>query len=191
MLHVASFRHVGSDMAGEILDGVFSIEKCGSFFERTSLGFGGPEPDEGEFEHEPARVDKVVLPLEGIQGDGVGILIEDDSSHDGEVHHGKTLGTDEEWKNFDGVGHEQWSVGNGVEGVEDEDEGEECSSRANVSGLLVGGRHSGDDRVGYKHTTSGDNEEWTTTGSLDVQGSGNGNDDWKFIRSAIRNISRR
>lgn len=45
----------------------------------------------------------VVLPAEGAERDWVDILVEDESGRDGKVKDVKTLGTEGEWQNFDGV----------------------------------------------------------------------------------------
>lgn len=174
---MSSFDQIGTDMFGKVLDGILAVEKRRSFLERAALGLHSPQPDESELKHEPASVDKVVLPLEGVKGDRVGILVENNGSHDGEIHRGETLGTNEEGKNFDGVGDEQWRIGDGIERVEDEHESEESSSSTNVGGLLICGRHGSDNRVGDKHTTSRNNEEWTTTGLFNAQGSSDSNND--------------
>jgi hypothetical protein len=174
---VAAFDHVVAGTVGELSDGILTIEQGGGLFERTSLGLGGPEPDVDQFDDEPAAVDEVVLPPEGLEGDGVGVLIEDDGTHDGEIHDGETLGADEEGQDLDGVGDEEGSVGDGVETVEDEDEGEEGAACTDVLGILVGSGHGGDDGVGDQHTSGGDDEEGATTGAFDVQGGGDGDDE--------------
>lgn len=173
---MTTFDHVVSGTVGELSDGIFTIEQRGGLFERTSLGLGGPEPDVDQFDNEPAAVDEVVLPLEGLEGDGVGVLIEDDGTHDGEIHDGETLCTDEERQDLDGVRDEERSIGDGVETVEDEDESEERASCSDVLGIFVGSGHGGNDGIGYQHTSGGDDEERTTTGTFNVHRSGNGND---------------
>lgn len=162
---------------GELGNRIFTIEQSGGLLKRASLGLGSPEPDVDELEDEPDGVDEVVLPLEGIEGDGVGVLVEDDSTHDGEVHDSETLGTDEEGQDLDGVGDEEWSVGDSVETVEDEDEREEGTTSSSVGSLLVSSGHSSNNSVGDKHTTGGNDEEWATTNPLDGHGSGDGNDE--------------
>ena len=173
---VTSLDHIVSGTVGEFGDGILSIEQSTSLLERTALCLCCPEPDVDQFEDEPARVDEVVLPLEGIECDGVGVLIEDDGTHDGEIHDGQTLCADEERQDFDGVGDEEGGVGDGVETVEDEDEGEEGTACSDVLGILVGSGHGGDDGVRDKHACGGDDEERATTGALNVHGGGDGDD---------------
>lgn len=174
---VTTLGHVVASAVGELGDGILSIEQGSGLLEGTSLGLGGPEPDVDEFEDEPAAVDEVVLPLEGVEGDGVGVLIEDDGTHDGEVHDSETLGTNEERQDLDGVGDEEGRVGDGVETVEDEDEGEEGTSCTDGLGIFVSGGHGGNDGVRDEHAGGGDDPEWATAGTFNVHRGGDGNDE--------------
>lgn len=114
-LVVTTFDEIGTSALGEDLDLVFTVEHSGSLFKRSTLGLHTEEEDVDDLEDEPDGVDEVVLPLEGSESDGVGVLIENDGGHDTEVHACETLGTNEEGQDLDGVGNEQWCVGNIVE----------------------------------------------------------------------------
>lgn len=175
MLKVAGDTTLGevvTGAVGELSDSIFTVEEGSSLFERATLGLDEPEPDIDELEDEPDGVDEVVLPLEGSEGDGVGVLVEDDGTHDGEVHDRETLGTDEVGQDLDGVGDEKWCVGDGVETVKDEDECEQGTACRSTFGSVVRSRHGRDDCVGDKHTTGGDDEEGATTSPLDTHRSG-------------------
>jgi len=161
---------------GELCDGIFTIEHGTSLLEGTSLGLGSPEPDVDQLEHEPASVDEVVLPLESTESDGVGVLVEDDGTHDGKVHDRETLGTDEVWQDFDGVGDEEGSIGDGVETVEDEDECEEGTTSSCSGSLFKRGGHGGNDGIRDKHTSGRDDEERATASLLDGHRGGDSDD---------------
>ena len=92
-------------------------------------------------------LDDVVLPVEGVEGDRVGVLVQDERGVDAELHDHEALGSDPEGQagvskayrrcgrggsHFDGVGDEQGGHGDVVEGVVEEDHGED-----EVSGVLV------------------------------------------------------
>jgi hypothetical protein len=173
----ASSREIVVGTVLEFVDSIFTIEQGGSLLEGPSLGLESPEPDVDQFEDEPASVDEVVLPLEGVEGDGVGVLVENDGTHDGEVHRSQTLGADEERQDLDSVRDEERSIGDGVETVEDEDEREEGTTSTSVLSLFVRSGHGSDDGIRDKHTSGRDDEEWATTSLLDGHGCGDGDDE--------------
>ena len=56
----------------------------------------------------------IVPPLNGIEGDGVDVLVEDERERDGEVENCEALGAKCERKDFNGVRHDQRGEGNTV-----------------------------------------------------------------------------
>lgn len=105
----------------DMLSSFFSVEESCSFFERPVLGLDDEEVQEDEFKGEPATVDNlrirvrcvretdvneatyVVFPLDGIKGDGVDVLIEDEGERNCEVEYCETFGSQCEWQDFDGI----------------------------------------------------------------------------------------
>ena len=63
-------------------------DHCG-FFESSALGLDGVEVHEDGLEAVPDGVDDVVLPVEGIEGDGVDVLVEYERSDDGQAGEGE------------------------------------------------------------------------------------------------------
>ena len=54
----------------------------------------------------------VVSPADGIEGDRVDVLVENERERDGEVENGETLGTEREGQDFNGVGDDKRGEGN-------------------------------------------------------------------------------
>ena len=50
----------------------------------------------------------VVLPCNGIEGDGVDVLVENKGDGDDEVEDVETLGTETVWQDLDGVHDDEW-----------------------------------------------------------------------------------
>ena len=84
-------------------------------------------------ESDPDAVDDIVLPADGIESNGVGVLVEDQRSGDTVLHDHETLGPDVERKDLDGVRDNVGSESDVVESVVEEDEGDD-----GVSGRAVG-----------------------------------------------------
>ena len=74
---------VGAGSEGISFGGV--VEDEGGLFEGTALSLDGVEVDEDGLEEVPDGVDDVVLPVEGGPSDGVGVLVEDEGSDDGQA----------------------------------------------------------------------------------------------------------
>ena len=49
----------------------------------------------------------IVPPAEVIEGDGVDVLVEDESERDDEIEDGESFGAEGEGENFDGVGDDE------------------------------------------------------------------------------------
>ena len=102
----------------QLLDLLVSIENgSDSLQRRLSESLDQIEVDEDDLEEQEDTVDDVVLPLDGTEGDGVDVLVEDEGDVDGQVHDDQTLGSDSEGQDLDGVGNEQGGHGQVVEGV--------------------------------------------------------------------------
>ena len=59
-------------------DSVLTVEMLGHFFQGCVLGLNEEEIDNGKLEAEPDNVEDVVLPAEGVKGNWVDILVEED-----------------------------------------------------------------------------------------------------------------
>lgn len=68
-----------------------AIEILGDLLERRVLGLDEPLPNDKRLKGDPANVDQVVLPGNGLQGDGVDVLIEPEGDVDKEEHDSETL----------------------------------------------------------------------------------------------------
>jgi hypothetical protein len=102
----------------QLLDLLVSIEDGSDGLQRRlSESLDQVEVDEDDLEEQEDTVDDVVLPLDGTEGDGVDVLVEDEGDVDGQVHDDQTLGSDSEGQDLDGVGDEQRGHGQVVEGV--------------------------------------------------------------------------
>lgn len=120
----------------QLLDLLVSIEDGSDGLQRRlSESLDQVEVDEDDLEEQEDTVDDVVLPLDGTEGDGVDVLVEDEGDVDGQVHDDQTLGSDSEGQDLDGVGNEQRGHGQVVEGVVLR-EGEDDLSLAEVSGRI-------------------------------------------------------
>lgn len=120
----------------QLLDLLVSVEDGSDGLQRRlSESLDQVEVDEDDLEEQEDTVDDVVLPLDGTEGDGVDVLVEDEGDVDGQVHDDQTLGSDSEGQDLDGVGDEQGGHGQVVEGVVLR-EGEDDLSLAEVSGRI-------------------------------------------------------
>lgn len=120
----------------QLLDLLVAIEDGSDGLQRRlSESLDQVEVDEDDLEEQEDTVDDVVLPLDGTEGDGVDVLVEDEGDVDGQVHDDQTLGSDSEGQDLDGVGNEQRGHGQVVEGVVLR-EGEDDLSLAEVSGRI-------------------------------------------------------
>lgn len=93
---VGSTSTLLSDLVGTLL----SVEEGRDLLEgkRTVLAqsLNDGEVEVTEFECEPDTVDDVVFPVEGVHGDRVDVLVEDEGHVDTELKDEETLGTDSE-----------------------------------------------------------------------------------------------
>lgn len=106
----------------EVCGSFFTIEQCGSLFERASPCLKDEQVAVRGFEDEPAAVYDVVFPCDMFECDGVDVLVEDEGKGNDEVEDVETLGTDGERQDFDGVGNDEGRESNIVSGVVEEDE---------------------------------------------------------------------
>ena len=140
-----------------------TIEVASNFFERRVLGLDVEEVDNDEFESEPDAVDNVVLPLDGVQSDGVDVGVEEQRKVDTSEHVAHGLGADGVRQNLDGVTDKETGPGHVVERVVEEDhEHDGASVGLDVGGIETLGEDSPDHK-GHAHTSGGDEEERAAT----------------------------
>lgn len=88
-LFVPSCRgSLGDNLFGMLLhrsDRRGSIEDFGDLFEQSTLGFRVDKVDTDDRNDEDTNVDKVVFPREGLEGDRVDVLVEEQSAIDEEI----------------------------------------------------------------------------------------------------------
>jgi hypothetical protein len=112
-----------------------TIEMPSDFLERGVLSLDVEEPYKNEFEAEPCTVYDVVLPSNVVQGDGVDVGVEKESEIDHGEHIAHTLGTNAIGENLDSVSDQETRPSDVVEGVIQEDHGDDSTS----VGLDLGG----------------------------------------------------
>lgn len=146
-----------------------TVKVASNFFERGVLGLDIEEVDDDEFESEPDAVDNVVLPLDGVQSDGVDVGVEEQREVDTSEHVAHGLGTDGVGQNLNGVTDKETGPGNVVECVVEEDhEHDSASVGLDVSGIETLGEDGPDDE-GHAHAGGGDEEERATTDLVDEE----------------------
>ena len=98
--------------------------------------------DDPAFEAEEDAVDDVVAPLDGLEGDGVDVLVEEERAGDAVVEPGEALGAEAEGQDLRGVvGHEAGL--DVVEGAVQEGQDDEGVAEGVVRRDLVPRRHDG------------------------------------------------
>jgi len=147
-----------------------------NLLERGVLGLDVEEVDDGQLDSEPAAVDDVVLPLDGVEGDGVDVLVEEEGNVDHEEDDGHALGADVVGQDLDRVADQQAGPGQVVEDVVDEDHGDDTLACARVALDLRGpGQRSPDDK-GQEHAGGGDEEEGAASDAVDEETLADGDD---------------
>ena len=68
-----------------------------------SFGLDDGEVEVDELESDPDTVDDVVSPVEGVHGDWVDILVEDQRGVNTDLEDHETLGSDSVWQDLDSV----------------------------------------------------------------------------------------
>jgi len=101
-----------------------------------------------ELEQDPDNIDDIVLPTDLSQGNGVNVLIEDQTERNDKVETVESLGTDMVGENFDSVGNDERSEGDIVESVIEEDE---CDDGVSSCLVLVDGVLGGTDCLEEEH----------------------------------------
>jgi len=94
---------IGGRLCVELGDLLLSIEYRGGLFQRAVLGLDDEEPHKDELKEQEHAVHDVVLPCEGVERDGVRVLVEDESARDGEVEDSETLGAEFLRQDLDGI----------------------------------------------------------------------------------------
>lgn len=103
------------------------------------LGLRNEQPDDKGLNRTPDGKDNVKPPLDILQSNGVGELVDHHSNRQGQIREGHSLGTDLEGQNLDGVQSLEGRDTEGVDGVEDEDKGHECVASGTGTCLLLHG----------------------------------------------------
>lgn len=122
-------------------------------------------------------VDNVQLPVtvaKGLEGNGVGIVVEAQSGLDADVEDHETLGTQLVGQNLNGVADQETGPGQGVHDVEDPDEDNHGVVGTIHVVLLVEGGGEGPEDEGDKHAAGGDEEGLATAKLVDAHGHADG-----------------
>lgn len=141
---------VGGSPSLQLHNMIVSVENGSNLLEGErsvgSLGLLDGEPEVYKLETEPDGVDNVEFPSDGVEGDGVDVLVEDQRGVDTHLHHHQSLGSDSEGENLDRVGDQERGHGDIVESVVDEDGTEDgltggivgVGGEVGVNGISVG-----------------------------------------------------
>ncbi len=109
--------------------GVVAIDDLGELFECRPFGLDVHEVDEGELEPDPDGVDDVQFPgvveAERLEGDRVGVLVEQQRDLDRDVEDHEALGAQLVREDLDGVAHQETRPRDRVEDLEEPDEDDE------------------------------------------------------------------
>jgi hypothetical protein len=162
-----------------------SIEVLANLLKRSVAGFDVELPDDEELEGEPAAVDDVVLPLDGLEGNGVDVVVEEESEIDAQEHDSHTLGTDVVRQNLNRVSDQETREGDVVEDVVDEDESHDrvCSS-VSCSNLEAGRTDSLDNESAH-HTSGRDQEKSATADLVDKETLSDSDDHVDNLQDAV------
>lgn len=101
------------------------VENHADFLERDLGGFGIRKVHQDDDQHDDDVDDEVVLPAYVLERDGVEVVEARDGGLDEQVLRADELGPDVVAHALDGVARQDAVPGRGVEGVEDEDEGDD------------------------------------------------------------------
>lgn len=125
-------------------------------------------------------VDDVELPValaKGLEGNGVGVVVQTQGSLDADVENHETLGAQLVGQDLDGVADEEARPGQRVHDVEDPDEDDHGVAGTLHLVLLVEGRSQGPEDEGDEHATGGEEEGSATAELIDKHGHGDGDDE--------------
>jgi len=154
-----------------------TIEDLGEFLESGTAGLDVKEVDEEELEEVPKGVEHaegpgLLLLLEVVPGDGVGVVTEHQGGLDGQVHDHDSLGSELVWENLESVGDEETGPGERVENTEEPDEDNlRVSGGLGVGavGLLILRCDDGPGHEHGNHTSSRGQEEWSTSDTINEE----------------------
>ena len=187
-LGTASEAGIDGSAVVDLGDLIVTIEQRGGLLESAVLGLHNEDDHERQLECEPHAVDDVVLPAELREGDGVGVLIEDERERDGEVEHGETLGAELVRKNLDGVGDDEGGVGDVVRAVVEEDEGDDSVGGGVASSDGVSGRADGLHDEEDKHADVGGDEEGSSADTVAEETSDDGNSEIVDLEDTVDQV---
>lgn len=105
-------------------DGVPGAEDVLEFFEGAANGLDTEEVPEDGLDDVPADEDEDVVVLDVLEGDGTSVQVDEGDGADNNGVHGHTLGTSGGLQALDGVESLERSVGEGVDDVEEVEEGD-------------------------------------------------------------------
>lgn len=88
---------------GHWWDRSWTVEDLGDLLEHSTSGLWVEEVDADDRDDEDTDVDEVVLPGQGLEGNRVDILVEEEGGGDEEVEHGQSLSSKGEWQDLDRV----------------------------------------------------------------------------------------
>lgn len=105
-------------------DGVPGAEDVLEFLEGAADGLDTEEVPEDGLDDVPADEDEDVVVLDVLEGDGTSVQVDEGDGADNNGVHGHTLGTSGGLQALDGVESLERSVGEGVDDVEEVEEGD-------------------------------------------------------------------
>ena len=187
-LGTASEAGIDGSALVELLGLLLTIEQRGGLLKSAVLGLDNEDDHERQLECEPHAVDDVVLPAELREGDGVGVLIEDERERDGEVEHGETLGAELVGKNLDGVGDDKRTVGDVVRSVVEEDEGDDSVGGSGASSDGVSGRADGLHDEEDKHADVGGDEEGSSADTVAEETSDDSHEEVEELEDTVDQV---
>lgn len=167
---------------------ILAVEVLSDFLERSVSSFDEEEVDNSQFEAQPAVVDDVVLPFDGVDSLWVDVVVEEESTVDEEEHDSETLGTNLEWKNFDGVTNEKTRPGQVVAGIVEIDHSDDGTSGSLVSSGLTTFRADRPCNEAGQHTTGGGKEKWATTKAVNHEGHSTGNNHIPDLKTSVDQV---
>ncbi len=138
---------------------LITIEDLGEFFQSGTAGLDHEEVHENKFAEDPDGVEERQVPVvwKVVPGDWVGVVSENQSSLNCQVHDHETLGTQLVWKNLERVGDEKSRPTDGVEDTEEPDPSNLwVASALNIASLL--------------HANSRGEEEWSSSDTVNKEG---------------------
>lgn len=158
-------------LLGRSLSWVWSLEDLLQLFQSAALGFWNEEVDDSGLDQTPDDEDDVSLPLDLLEGNWPGELVEKTGGVDGKGGESHTLSTLLEGQDFDWVESLEWGETNGVEDTEDENETDGGTSCVDVVWVgVVGSSAGGNSDPDDGERDVDEEEERTTTKSVNEEG---------------------